>query len=131
MLTQTTEEDWDLAVDIFRKVRSRRGAKGKNDRQFLEAVHFFTVHSITWRTLPAAFGNGNSAWKRLSRLSRAGTLEAFSQALAGCSCSARLIQLFDSTAVRAHVSAAGEKGGRKIRRLGAPRRILIKDSHWS
>jgi len=38
MLTQMTEADWDLVIDIFRKVRSRRGAKGKNDRRFLEAV---------------------------------------------------------------------------------------------
>jgi transposase len=120
MLTRMTEEDWDLAVDIFRKVRSRRGAKGKNDRRFLEAVHYFTVHNITWRALPAEFGNWNSVWRRFSRLSHAGTFEAFFQALAGCSRSAGLIQMFDSTSIRAHVSAAGAKGGRIIRRLAAP-----------
>lgn len=120
MLTRMTEEDWDLAVDIFRKVRSRRGAKGKNDRRFLEAVHYFTVHNITWRALPAEFGNWNSVWRRFSRLSHAGTFEAFFQGLAGCSRSAGLIQMFDSTSIRAHVSAAGAKGGRIIRRLAAP-----------
>lgn len=113
------------------RARARRGAKGKNDRRFLEAVHFFTVHSITCRARPPEFGNWNSVWKRFSRLSRAGTFEAFFQALAGCSRSAGLIQMFDSTSVRAHVSAAGEKGDRKIRRLGAPRRILIREPHWS
>src|SRR4051812_33913493 len=35
--------------------RSRRGAKGRNDRIFLEALHDFAVHNITWRALPEAF----------------------------------------------------------------------------
>jgi len=102
-------------------------AKGKNDRRFLEAVHFFTVHSITWRALPAEFGNWNSIWKRFSRLSRAGTFEAFFQALAGCNRSAGLIQMFDSTSVRAHVSAAGAKGAGKSGAWALPRRVWDKD----
>jgi hypothetical protein len=36
--------------------RSRRGDKGRDDRKFLEALHYFTVHNITWRALPAEFG---------------------------------------------------------------------------
>ncbi|MGE0853676.1 MAG: transposase [Hyphomicrobiaceae bacterium] len=111
MLTRMTDEDWDLVVDIFQKVRSKRGAKGKNDRRFLEALHYFTVHNLTWRALPAEFGNWNSVWRRFSRLSDAGTFEAFFQALAACSRSAGLLQMFDSTSTRAHVSAAGAKGG--------------------
>ena len=120
MLTQMSEETWDLVVDIFRQVRPKRGDKGRNDRKFLQALHFFCVHNITWRALPAEFGNWNSIWKRFSRLSRSGTFEAFFQALVACSQSAALIQMFDSTTVRAHISAAGAKGGRKIRRLAAP-----------
>jgi transposase len=120
MLTRMTDEDWDLVVDIFQKVRSKRGAKGKDDRRFLEALHYFTLHNITWRALPAEFGNWNSVWRRFSRLSDAGTFEAFFQALAACSRSAGLIQMFDSTSIRAHVSAAGAKGGRKIRRWDGP-----------
>jgi len=37
--------------------------------------------------------------------------EAFFQLLAECSQTAHLVQLFDSTTARAHVSAAGAKGG--------------------
>ncbi|HUN98295.1 MAG TPA: hypothetical protein VMU69_18920, partial [Bradyrhizobium sp.] len=44
---------------------------------------------------------------------------AFFQLLAEQSRTAHLVQFFDSTVVRAHVSAAGAKGGRKIRRLAA------------
>ena len=83
--------------------------------KFLEAIHYFTVHSITWRALPEEFGKWNSVWKRFWRLSRSGVFEAFFQMLAECSETAHLIQFFDSTTARAHVSAAGAKGGSSIR----------------
>ena len=73
MLTHMMEGDWEIAVEVFRAVRCKRGEPGHDDRKFLEALHYFTVHSITWRTLPAAFGNWNSVWKRFWRLSRTGT----------------------------------------------------------
>ena len=83
--------------------------------KFLEAIHYFTVHSINWRALPEEFGKWNSVWKRFWRLSRSGVFEAFFQMLAECSETAHLIQFFDSTTARAHVSAAGAKGGSRIR----------------
>jgi transposase len=119
MLTRMSEDDWAVVVRLFRACRSRRGDKGRNDRKFLEALHYFTVHNITWRALPAQFGNWNSVWKRFWRLSRAGVFESFFDALAATSPTAHLVQMFDSTVVRAHVSAAGAKGGRTLRHSGA------------
>ena len=119
MLTRMREEDWERVVQVFRAVRSRRGDKGRNDRRFLEAVHYFCVHNITWRALPAEFGNWNSVWKRFWRLSQAGVFEAFFDALAATSQTAHLVQMFDATVVRAHVSAAGAKGGKPVRRWAA------------
>lgn len=119
MLTRMTDEEWALVLELFRACRSRRGDRGRDDRRFLEALHYFAVHNITWRALPAEFGPWNSVWKRFWRLSRAGVFEAFFEALAGLSRTAHLVQLFDSTVVRAHVSAAGAKGGRTVRRSAA------------
>src|SRR5271154_3679078 len=119
MLTTMTEEDWTIALKVFEASRSRRGDKGRNDRKFLEALQYFVVHNITWRALPEKFGHWNSVWKRFWRLSRSGTFEAFFDALAAMSETAHLVQMFDSTVVRAHVSAAGAKGGSTIRRSGA------------
>lgn len=119
MLTAMTEEDWTIVLRVFAASRSRRGDKGRNDRKFLEALHYFVVHNITWRALPEKFGHWNSVWKRFWRLSRSGTFEAFFDALAAMSETAHLVQMFDSTVVRAHVSAAGAKGGSMIRRLAA------------
>jgi transposase len=119
MLTTMTASDWALALQIFRAARSRRGDKGRDDRKFLEALQYFSVHNITWRALPREFGHWNSVWKRFWRLSQSGTFEAFFDALAGMSETAHLVQMFDSTVVRAHVSAAGAKGGKTIRRSAA------------
>ena len=98
----------------------RRGvSKGRDDKKFLSAPHYFVVHNIAWRALPAEFGNWNSIWKRFWRLSQSGVFEAFFEALAAMSDTAHLVQMFDSTVVRAHVSAAGAKGGRTVRHSAA------------
>ena len=120
MSTKMTEEDWANALTVFRASLPRRGAKGRDDRLFLEALHCFSVHTITWRALPERFGKWNSVCKRFDRLSKAGVFEAFFDSLADLSSSADLVQLFDSAVVRAHVSAAGAKGGRRARRSAAP-----------
>ena len=119
MLTRMTEEDWELALEVFDAAQSSRGEPGRDDRKFLEAILYFTVHNITWRALPAEFGKWNSVWKRFWRLSRTGVFEVFFQLLAEQSATAHLVQFFDSTVVRAHVSAAGAKGGSNIRRSAA------------
>ena len=71
MLTQMIERDWDIALEAFRLCLPVRGAKAKDDRLFLEALHYFTVHNISWRALPERFGKWNSVWKRFDRLSEA------------------------------------------------------------
>ena len=69
MLTGMTEADWDIVLEVFRGCLPRRGDKARDDRRFLEALHFFTVQNVSWRALPAEHGKWNSIWKRFSRLS--------------------------------------------------------------
>ena len=134
MSTRLDEDDWGHVVSVFRACLPRRGRKADDDRRFLEAIHFFTVENIRWRALPERFGLWNSVWKRFDRLSKAGVFEAFFDTLAGMSATAHLIQMFDSTVVRAHVSAAGAKGGSRDRRLvgraaGSPPRSTPNRMH--
>src|SRR4029077_2083388 len=79
---------------------------------------------------PREFGRWNSVWKRFWRLSQSGTFEAFFDALAQMSETAHLVQMFDSTVVRAHVSAAGAKGGKTIRRSAARAADSRRKSTW-
>ena len=128
MSTKMDEEDWAYTLTVFRACLSRRGRKGNDDRRFLEALHFFTVENVRWRALPERFGPWNSVWKRFNRLSKAGVFEAFFDTLAAMSSSAHLIQMFDSTIVRAHVSAAGAKGGKKGKRSAARAAASLRKS---
>jgi transposase len=110
MSTKMTETDWAAALEVFRASLPRRGAKGRDDLLFLEAVHYFSVHNITWRALPKRFGKWNSVWKRFDRLSKAGVFETFFDHLAALSSSAHLVQMFDSTVVRAMCRPQGQQG---------------------
>ena len=107
------EADWVLALEVFRACLPARGAKAKDDRLFLEALHHFTVHNITWRALPERYGHWNSVWKRFDRLGKAGVFEDYFAMLAGLSETAHLVRMFDSSVIRAHVSAARAKGAGK------------------
>ena len=119
MLTKMTDADWQVALEAFRICLPARGAKAQNDLLFLEALRYVSVHNITWRALPARFGHWNTVWKRFSRLSKAGVFEDDFALLADLSGTAHLVQMFDSTIVPAHVSAAGMKRGRKARHWAA------------
>ena len=44
MLTGMMEQDWLIALEVFDAVQSSRGEPGRDDRKFLEAIHYFTVH---------------------------------------------------------------------------------------
>jgi transposase len=114
MLTRMTDEDWAIALKVFAASRSRRGDKGRDDRRFLQALNYFAVHNITWRALPAEYGNRNSIWKRFWRLSRAGVFEAF-EALARLSRTAHLAQMFDATIGR----TSRQQGPKEAERSGS------------
>src|SRR5437016_8629484 len=112
MLTRMTDTDWEIVVEAFRAARSRRGDKGRDDRKFLEALHYFAVHNITWRALPAEFGRWNSFWKRFWRLSQRGVFEAMLGILAAWTGTANSFQLLDPRSVRPMSPPAAQKGGR-------------------
>jgi len=107
MSTQMTGAHWSVAIAAFRACLPARGAKARDDRVFLETLHYLTAHNNTWRALPERFGNWNTVWKRFNRLVKAGVFEDWFCMLAGLSDTAHLVQMFDPTVIRAHVSAAG------------------------
>jgi hypothetical protein len=47
MLAHMTDDEWEIVLEVFHAVRSRRGGQGRDDRRLLEVLHYFTVHNIT------------------------------------------------------------------------------------
>ena len=109
MSTKMDENDWVHTLAVFRACLPRRGRNTEDDRRFLEALHFFTVENGRWRALPECFGPSSSVRRRFDRLSKCGVFEAFFDALASMSSTAHLLQMFDFTVLRAHVSAAARR----------------------
>jgi hypothetical protein len=48
MATKMDEEDWAHTLAVFRACPSATWKKAKDDRRFLEALHFFTVENVRW-----------------------------------------------------------------------------------
>ncbi len=116
MSTKMTDTDWDNALAVFRAALPRRGAKGRNDRLFLEALHYFSVHNVSWRALPERFGKWNSVYKRYARWCEKDIWNHMLDHFAEDPDLEYLIP--DSTTVGAHPCAAGaprEKGGNRVR----------------
>ena len=43
MSTKMTDADWQVALEVFRACLPARGAKGHDDRLFLEALHYIVA----------------------------------------------------------------------------------------
>ena len=130
MSTKMTDTDWGNALEVFRASLPRRGAKGRDDRLFLEALHYFSVHNITWRALPERFGKWNSVYKRYARWCEKDIWNHMLDHFAEDPDLAYLIP--DSTTVRAHPCAAGaprENGGNRMRTWTEPWWLQHQDSH--
>ena len=108
---ELTTAQWRRIEQLVPGKEGDKGRHGEDNRLFVDAVLWIARAGAPWRDLPEEFGNWNSVWKRFWRLSQVGVFEAFFEALAAMSETAHLVQMFDSTVVRAHVSAAGAKGG--------------------
>ena len=82
MLTKITEEDKVLAREVFDACLLAAWGQEGTAAKFLEALHYFTARNITL------------AYSKLRALASVAERE-------------HLVQKFDSTIIRAHMSAAG------------------------
>ena len=52
MLTKMTEEDWEIVLEVFDAGQSERANPDTTIVSSWRHCITFTVHSVTWRTLP-------------------------------------------------------------------------------
>lgn len=86
-----------------------------DDRRVLSGILHRFREGLRWRALPAAYGPRTTVFNRFNRWSQRGLWQDIFAALVACA-DPPCIAMVDSTAVRAHRSAAGAKGGSKTRR---------------
>ena len=81
-----------------------------DDRRVLSGILHRFREGLRWRALPDAYGPRTTVFNRFNRWSKRGLWQQLVEALATCDAPPD-VAMVDSTAVRAHRSAAGAKGG--------------------
>jgi transposase len=114
-----SDEEWTIFEPFLTRPSPQGGRPPKNHRKVLDGVLWINRTGAPWRDLPEVLGNWNSVHKQFRRWCLSGVWDVLLQALADGGGDADALQMIDSTTVRAHRCAAGEKGGRRTRRSAA------------
>jgi transposase len=101
------DEMWEEFEDALRMVKDPRGAPGKSEREFLEAVLFLARTGTPWRDLPAEFGKWSAVYMRFRRWEESGVWHGLWNVLQQGSTPIALQVFVDSTSIPVHPHAAG------------------------
>lgn len=108
-------DQWERIKDLLPGKSGDKGVTAADNRLFIEAVLWLLRTGAPWRDLPPEFGRWHTAYMRFARWHQSGVWERLFQAVRA---HADLEEVFiDSTAIRAHLHAAG-----------APKKTVR--SHW-
>lgn len=109
-------DQWERIKELLPGKPGDKGVTAADNRLFLEAVLWLLRTGAPWRDLPPEFGRWHTAYMRFARWQRSGVWERVFQVVRA---DADLEEVFlDSTAIRAHLHAAG-----------APKKTVR--SHWA
>jgi transposase len=109
-----TEVEWrilKILLPVERQPEKRgRGRPPEDNRNVINGILWRLRTGAPWRDVPGKYGNWNSIYRRFRRWSACGVWESVAVTLAKAMAESGHYNI-DSTTVRAHVSAAGGKGG--------------------
>lgn len=106
------EDQWLKIAPLLPGKTTDAGRSGQDNRQFVQAVLWIARSGAPWRDLPERFGKWNSVFQRFNRWSKKGVWQKVFEALQEPDLDWLLV---DSTIVRAHQHAAGQKKEQAIR----------------
>lgn len=117
-----SEAEWRILKGLLPiELESRgRGRQPEQNRSIINGILWRLRCGAPWRDVPPKYGNWNTIYRRFRRWSEAGVWETAAVTLAEVMADSCHYSI-DSTTVRAHVSAAGGKGGAHRRALGRSR----------
>ena len=109
-----TEAEWRVLkglLPVEREAGKRgRGRPPEDNRNIINGILWRLRCGTPWRDVPEKYGNWNSIYRRFRRWSASGVWESVAITLAE-TMAERGHYSIDFTSIRAHVSAAGGKGG--------------------
>jgi transposase len=94
--------------------RGRRGARRVDDQRVISGIIHMLRSGARWRDCPNEYGPYTTIYNRFNRWSRQGIWLAMFEAVTGVDPTTGTAAI-DSSAVKAHRSASGGKGGPSIR----------------
>lgn len=109
---QLSQDAWTRIEPLLPSSSGCRGGQWRDHRQVIEAIAWRYRTGSPWRDLPAELGPWQTAWKRLDRWSRDGTLDRLlAAAHTNAEVAAELdwVASVDSSVARAHQHAAGAR----------------------
>ena len=109
-----TEAEWRvlrILLPVEREAGKRgRGRPPEDNRNIINGILWRLRTGAPWRDVPEKYGNWNSIYRRFRRWCASGVWESVAVTLAETMAESGHYSI-DSTSIRAHVSAAGGKGG--------------------
>jgi transposase len=109
---ELTDKEWERLQPELPPRRGRKSLKG--DRRFISAVYWLTRTGCPWRDLPRRYGKWKSVYNRFNNWSKRGIWERIFKAVQvepDPPVPRSEVSIVDGSNVRAHLDAAGGKGG--------------------
>lgn len=103
---EITDQQWIKMATLLPGKVGDVGRSATDNRLFINAVLWIARSGAPWRDLPERFGPWNSAYRRFRRWAKSGVWQTVFEALQEPDLDWLMI---DSTVVRAHQHAAGQK----------------------
>ena len=105
-----TDEEYEQVKELLPAERTgKQGRPRKDNQTMLNGMIWITRSGAPWRDLPERYGPWESVYSRFRKWTEDGILDNIFRVLTLDADIESLME--DSTIVRAHQSAAGEKGG--------------------
>ena len=110
-----SDEQWAVIEPLL--LRNKGGAHRVDDRRVISGIIHILKVGCRWCDCPKEYGSSTTIYNRFNRWSRRQFWTDLVDALAASGAVTKSTSI-DSTYIKAHRSAHGGKGGRKIRRSG-------------
>src|SRR5688572_20657314 len=107
---EINDQAWARVCELLPGKSTDVGRSAKDNRLFLNAVLWIARSGAPWRDLPERYGPWNSVYRRFRRWAVKGVWQRIFQALQEPDLDWFML---DSTIIRAHQQAAGQKNNRR------------------